>query len=466
MPRYSSPKSGPRWRLPSANKNAQSTHSARNLFFVRYRSTNRQAPLTSLRGAVLRGLAPDGGLYMPAEIARRSPEELEEFRRLPFTEVCFRVVRPFAGPEVSEEVLWQVVSEAISFPVKLVSLSPGLHILELFHGPTLAFKDFGARFMARLMGYFVREETRPLTVLVATSGDTGSAVAHGFLGVPGIRVVILYPSKRISEAQEKQFTTLGENITALEVAGSFDDCQRLVKQAFTDTDLNAHALLTSANSINIGRLLPQMFYHVAAYRQLPVASVPLIVSVPSGNFGNLTAGIFAKRIGLPVARFVASTNVNDVVPQYLRSGEFHPRAATQTFSNAMDVGNPNNFPRLLDLCRNRLEYVQREIWGHSATDAETISAMKLVYERYRYVADPHTAVGVLGWEGYRREHAEPSQGLVLATAHPAKFADVVKQAIGEAPALPDRLAAYLQRPKLSMQMSSVYGDFKQFLLAQ
>ncbi len=364
-----------------------------------------------------------------------------------------------------EEILWQVVSEAINFPVKLVSLSPALHVLELFHGPTLAFKDFGARFMARLMGYFVRGETRPLTVLVATSGDTGSAVAHGFLGVSGIRVVILYPSKRISEAQEKQFTTLGENITALEVSGTFDDCQRLVKQAFSDAELNKRAFLTSANSINVGRLLPQMFYHVAAYRQLPVASIPLIVSVPSGNFGNLTAGIFAKRIGLPVARFVASTNANDVVPEYLRTGEFHPRPAKPTYSNAMDVGSPNNFPRLLDLCRNRLEYVQREIWGHGATDEETLSAMKSVHERFGYIADPHTAVGVLGWEAYRREHAEPAQGLVLATAHPAKFADVVTRAIGTAPPLPDRLAAYLQRPKLSQPISSHYDDFKQFLLA-
>jgi threonine synthase len=415
---------------------------------------------------VLRGLAPDGGLYMPAEIARHSPGELEEFRRLPFTEVCFRVARPFATPDVPEEVLWQVVSESINFPVNLVSLSPGLHILELFHGPTLAFKDFGARFMARLMGYFVRGETRTLTVLVATSGDTGSAVAQGFLRVPGIRVVILYPSKRISEAQEKQFTTLGENITALEVAGTFDDCQRLVKLAFSDVELNKHAWLTSANSINIGRLLPQMFYHVAAYRQLPVASVPLIVSVPSGNFGNLTAGIFAKRIGLPVAKYVASTNANDVVPEYLRTGEFHPRAAQATYSNAMDVGNPNNFPRLLDLCRNHLESVQKEIWGHRATDEETLAAMKMLHDRFGYLADPHTAVGVLGWEAYRREHPEPAQGLVLATAHPAKFADVVMKAIGTAPPLPDRLAAYLKRDKLALPVSSSYDEFKQFLLAQ
>ncbi|HET8924139.1 MAG TPA: threonine synthase [Candidatus Acidoferrum sp.] len=432
---------------------------------MRYRSTSRQAPLTSLRGAVLRGLAPDGGLYMPVEIARHSLEELEEFRRLPFTEVCFRVAKPFATPDVPEEVLWQVVSEAINFPVKLISLSPGLHLLELFHGPTLAFKDFGARFLARLMGYFVRSETRPLTVLVATSGDTGSAVAHGFLGVPGIRVVILYPSKRISEAQEKQFTTLGENITALEVAGTFDDCQRLVKQAFADAELNKRAFLTSANSINIGRLLPQMFYQVAAYRQLPVASVPLIVSVPSGNFGNLTAGIFAKRIGLPVAKYVASTNVNDVVPEYLRTGEFHPRAARATYSNAMDVGSPNNFPRLLDLCRGRLEYVQREIWGHSAADEETLSAMKMLHKRFGYVADPHTAVGFLGWEAYKREHPEPAQGLVLSTAHPAKFGDVVMKAIGVMPSLPDRLAAYLKREKLSLAVSSNYDEFKQFLLA-
>src|SRR5882757_3150663 len=252
-------------------------------------------------------MAPDGGLYMPAEIARRSPEELEEFRALPFTEVCFRVAKPFATPDVPEEVLWQIVSEAINFPVKLVSLSPGLHVLELFHGPTLAFKDFGARFMARLMGYFVRGESRTLTVLVATSGDTGSAVAHGFIRVPGIRVVILYPSKRISEAQEKQFTTLGENITALEISGTFDDCQRLVKQAFQDEDLRQQYFLTSANSINIARLIPQSFYYFYSYSRIHDKTKPIVVSVPSGNFGNLIGGLFAKRMGLPISRFIVST---------------------------------------------------------------------------------------------------------------------------------------------------------------
>ena len=431
---------------------------------MRYRSTSGKAPLTSLRGAILRGLAPDGGLYVPVEIARHTPEELEEFRRLPFTEVCFRVVRPFATPDVPEEVLWQIVAEAINFPVKLVSLSPALHILELFHGPTLAFKDFGARFMARLMGYFVRGEERQLTVLVATSGDTGSAVAHGFLRVPGIRVVILYPSKRVSEAQEKQFTTLGENITALEVSGTFDDCQRLVKQAFADEALNRRTFLTSANSINIARLLPQMFYHVAAYRQLPVASVPLIVSVPSGNFGNLTAGLFAKRLGLPVSRFIAATNVNDAVPRYLLSGEYKPNEAVATYSSAMDVGNPNNFPRLLDLCRNRIENVRKEIWGQSVTDEETLQQMHNVWDRFRYISDPHTAVGIHAWEAYRKEHSEPSQGLVLATAHPAKFAEIVQKGISIAPPLPSRLAEYLNRPKLSLPMTTAYDDFKQFLL--
>ena len=431
---------------------------------MRYRSTSGKAPLASLRGATLRGLAPDGGLYVPVEIARHTPEELEEFRRLPFTEVCFRVVRPFATPDVPEEVLWQIVAEAINFPVKLVSLSPALHILELFHGPTLAFKDFGARFMARLMGYFVRGEERQLTVLVATSGDTGSAVAHGFLRVPGIRVVILYPSKRVSEAQEKQFTTLGENITALEVSGTFDDCQRLVKQAFADEALNRRAFLTSANSINIARLLPQMFYHVAAYRQLPVASVPLIVSVPSGNFGNLTAGLFAKRLGLPVSRFIAATNVNDAVPRYLLSGEYKPNEAVATYSSAMDVGNPNNFPRLLDLCRNRIENVRKEIWGQSVTDEETLQQMHNVWDRFRYISDPHTAVGIHAWEAYRKEHSEPSQGLVLATAHPAKFAEIVQKGISIAPPLPSRLAEYLNRPKLSLPMTTAYDDFKQFLL--
>lgn len=430
---------------------------------MKYRSTEGRAPLVSLRDAVLRGLAPDGGLYMPAEIARHSVEEIAAFRAMPFVQVCFRVAWPFAKGDVPEEVLRQIVAEAINFPVKQVRLSPELHVLELFHGPTLAFKDFGARFMARLMSYFVREGTRPLTVLTATSGDTGGAVAHGFHGVAGIRVVILYPAKRVSEAQEKQFATLGGNITALEVAGNFDDCQRLAKQAFLDTELRQRIFLTSANSINIGRLLPQMFYHVAAYLQLPENGAPLVVSVPSGNFGNLTAGLLAKHIGVPIARFVASTNTNDAVPQYLLTGDFRPQAATQTLSSAMDVGSPNNFPRVLDLCEGSVAQMRSEIWGYSATDEETLAAMRSIHEKSGYIVDPHTAVGVLGWDAYRREHAESARGVVLATAHPAKFADVVAHAIGAAPPLPERLAKCLSRPKLSQPISSEYGELKSFL---
>jgi threonine synthase len=399
---------------------------------------------------------------MPAEIARHSPEQIHEFRTLPEAETNVRVLQPFVSPELPEEVLRQITAEAIDFPAKVVSLTPDLHILELFHGPTLAFKDFGARFLARLMGYFVRGESQQLTVLVATSGDTGSAVAHGFLGVPGIRVVILYPSRRVSEAQEKQFTTLGQNITALEVAGTFDDCQRLVKQAFSDAELSQRARLTSANSINVGRLLPQMLYYVAALCQL--ADAPVVVSVPSGNLGNLTAGLFAKRIGAPIAKFVAATNANDVVPRFLASGEFHPQPAKRTYSNAMDVGNPSNLARLLDLCGGSVPALRSEISAYSASDEETLREMRSTREQYSYLLDPHSAVGVLGWRAYQRERAEPAQGLVLATAHPAKFAGVVQDAVGEAPPLPERLAKYLQHAKLSVPLSTSYDDFKSFLL--
>ncbi|HEY2459806.1 MAG TPA: threonine synthase [Candidatus Acidoferrum sp.] len=430
---------------------------------MKYRSTEKQAPLASLRDAVMRGLAPDGGLYMPEEIPCHSTETLEEFRRLPFTEVCFRVVQPFVGAEVPDQESRRIVSEAINFPVTLVSLSPELNLLELFHGPTLAFKDFGARFMARLMGYFVRGETRELTVLVATSGDTGSAVAHGFLRVPGIRVVILYPSKRVTAAQESQFTTLGENISALEVAGTFDDCQRLVKEAFSDAALNSQMLLTSANSINIARLLPQMFYYFSAWLQLPIHAHDFIVSVPSGNFGNLTAGLLAKRAGLPITRFIASTNVNDSVPEYLRTGIFRARPAIATYSNAMDVGNPSNFARVMDLCENRLEVAQREIWPYSATNEETLQGMKSLHDRFGYTADPHTAVGVLGWQAYERQMGDGKQGVALSTAHPAKFAEVVKLAIGESPTLPESLVERLKLQAHSVSISNRYESLREVL---
>jgi len=432
---------------------------------MRYRSTGGKAPLTSLRGAVLRGLAPDGGLYMPVEIARHTPEELEEFRRLPFTEVCFRVVRPFATPDVPEEMLWQIVAEAINFPVKLVSLSPALHVLELFHGPTLAFKDFGARFMARLMGYFVQESGKELTVIVATSGDTGSAVAQAFLGVSGIRVVILYPAGRVSDVQEKQLTTLGQNITALEVTGSFDDCQRLAKQALVDPAVTEKISLTSANSINIARLIPQSFYYFAAVAQLgPSESAP-VFSVPSGNFGNLTGGLLAKRIGLGIAQFIAATNANDVVPEFLRNGKLIPRASRHTISNAMDVGNPSNFARVVDLYDDDLQAIRRDIWGCSFSDEETLRLMHDVEQRHGYVLDPHTAVGVLGWQSFAKQNQPMTQGIVLATAHPAKFAETVARAVGVRPEMPERLAAFLDRPKKSIPFPNRFSELQEFLLS-
>lgn len=319
--------------------------------------------------------------------------------------------------------------------------------------------------MARLMGYFVAESGKQLTVIVATSGDTGSAAAQAFLGVPGIHVVILYPAGRVSEAQEKQLTTLGQNITALEVSGSFDDCQRLAKQALVDPLLAENITVTSANSINIARLIPQSFYYFAALAQLePSGSAP-VFSVPSGNFGNLTGGLLAKRVGLGIAQFIAATNANDVVPEFLRSGKMIPRASHRTISNAMDVGNPSNFARIVDLYDNDLQAIRRDIWGCSFSDEETLRAMHDVDERYGYVLDPHTAVGLLGWQSFAKQNHAATQGIVLATAHPAKFAETVARAIGVRPEMPERLAAFLSRPKKSISFPNRFSELQEFLLS-
>lgn len=431
---------------------------------MRYRSTSRQCSEVSFREAVLRGLAEDGSLYVPVEIPLLEQGFFKRLPQLSFPELCLEVVRPYVEGEIAEAALQRMIAEAMNFPVPLVSLSLQFHVLELFHGPTLAFKDFGARFMARVMGHLVRESQRELTVVVATSGDTGGAVAHGFLGVPGIRVVILYPAGGVSEAQERQFTTLGQNIIALEVAGTFDDCQRLAKQTFGDAELNEKLFLTSANSINISRLIPQTFYYFAALAQLGQAEPAIVVSVPSGNFGNLTAGLYAKRMGLPAAQFIAATNVNDVVPEFLRSGTFRPQPSQQTLSNAMDVGNPSNFARLADLYENDITAIRRDMWGCGFTDDETLRAMKAVYERSSYLAEPHTAVGILGLETFLKQHSAPCQGVVLATAHPAKFADVVARATGVRPPLPDRLASTLGRNKQSSPLANSFEELKSFLL--
>ena len=432
---------------------------------MKFRSTLHRAPEVTLREAVLRGSAPDGGLYMPVEMPHLPSSFSDRLPSLSFQEIAQEVGTLFVGEDIPAGVLGEIVRAAFDFPVPLVTLSERLHILELFHGPTLAFKDFGARFMARLMGYFVAESGQQLTVIVATSGDTGSAVAQAFLGLPGIRVVILYPAGRVSNAQEKQLTTLGQNITALEMAGSFDDCQRLAKQALVDPVLADKLTITSANSINIARLIPQMFYYFAAVSQLRNPQTPVVFSVPSGNFGNLTGGLFAKRIGLQVAQFIAATNTNDVFPEFLRNGNLIPRASCHTLSNAMDVGNPSNFSRIVDLYGNDLSAIRRDIWGCSFSDEATLRAMHDIEGRCNYMLDPHTAVGVLGWESFAKQNHVTAQGIVLATAHPAKFADTVARAIGIRPEMPERLAAILERPKKSIPFPNRFAAFQEFLLS-
>ncbi|HEY2646563.1 MAG TPA: threonine synthase [Candidatus Acidoferrales bacterium] len=432
---------------------------------MKYRSTLHRSPEVSLRDAVLRGSAPDGGLYMPVEIPHLNKKFLDRLPSLTFPEIAKEVGALFTGDEIPRPTLLNIVQEVFNFPVPLVALDERLRILELFHGPTLAFKDFGARFMARLMGFFVAESGEQLTVIVATSGDTGSAVAQAFLGVSGIRVVILYPAGRVSDAQEKQLTTLGQNITALEVSGSFDDCQRLAKQSLVDPTLTEKLTVTSANSINIARLIPQSFYYFAAIAQLGQPVSPPVFAVPSGNFGNLTGGLLSKRMGLGITQFIAATNANDVVPEYLRSGKMIPRASRHTISNAMDVGNPSNFARIVDLYDNDFQAIRHDIWGCSFSNEETLRIMHDVEAHHGYLLDPHTAVGVLGWQSYAKQNHSAPQGIALATAHPAKFAETVARATGVQPETPERLAAFLDRPKKSIPFANRFPELQEFLLS-
>lgn len=401
---------------------------------------------------------------MPSQIPSVSTQFLEAIGSLSFQEISFEVAKCLLNGEIPDTALRQIIDDAINFDAPLIRISEGVFVLELFHGPTLAFKDFGARFMARLMSYFTRNENRQLTILVATSGDTGSAVAHGFFRIEGIRVVLLYPSGKVSDIQEKQMTTLGENITALEIAGAFDDCQSLVKQAFLDQDLNEQMNLTSANSINIARLIPQSFYYFFAFSQLKEKNHPVVFSVPSGNFGNLTAGLLAKKMGLPISKFVAATNSNDVVPQYLRSGLFMPRPSIQTISNAMDVGNPSNFVRMLALHGNDLDAMRFNIYGAAFSDQQTKTTIKEVFEQYRYLLDPHGAVGYLGLNDYLKKASQTVNGIFLETAHPAKFLDIVKEVLGTEIEIPERLKKCLTAQKQSASLSCNFDDFKSFLL--
>lgn len=407
---------------------------------MRFIST-RGSESVSLKEAIQSGLAPDGGLYLPVEIARLPPAEISSFRDRDFPEIAAAIGTPFLSSDLRPGEIRELVEDAFDFEVELLELAPEVFCLELFHGPSLAFKDFGARFLSRLIAHFC---PRRRTILVATSGDTGGAVAHGFRGIEGIDVVILFPLGRISALQEKQMTTLGGNIRCFGVEGSFDDCQRLVREAFLDRELGKKHALASANSINIGRLIPQTFYYFYACSRLPRDAGKPFFSVPSGNFGNVTAGLIAKRMGLPAGRFIAATNRNDTVPLYLKTARFQPKASLATLSNAMDVGNPSNLERLRGLYRDDLDRLRNDLTARSFRDSDTKEAMRRVYESSGYVLDPHSAVGYLGLES-ARESSPGSTGIFLATAHPAKFPEAVEAATGRMPDIPDHLALVLRR---------------------
>ncbi len=431
---------------------------------MQFYSTQNHANKVSLKEAVLQGLADDRGLYMPETIERLPQSTLSAWNRLSFHEMAFALAAPYMEGSMENSTLRQLIEEAFPFEVPLVRVVPGIHALELFHGPTLAFKDFGARFMARLLGYFTRGLDKEITVLVATSGDTGSAVANGFLGVEGVRVFVLYPSGLVSPSQEKQFTTLGRNITALEVEGSFDDCQFLVKQAFMDSELRNSLILTSANSINLGRLIPQMFYYGWAAGQLSGKGNKLVGAVPSGNFGNLTAGLMARRMGVPIDHFIAATNRNDIVPQYLSTGIFTPRPSVPTLANAMDVGDPSNFARIVDLYNHSYPAITSDISGYRYSDEEVRETMRACFTQHNYLLDPHGAIGFRALSEYLAQHPDYS-GFFLETAHPAKFSETVTETLNIAPAIPSRLQAFLEGEKKSVGMPAHFETFKQILLA-
>ncbi len=415
--------------------------------------------------AVLRGLAPDGGLYLPVELPNLPGQSLGQLAELPFPQLAFELARRFLSDEVPDATLQKLCSAAFTFKVPLRRISDTTLILELFHGPTCAFKDFGARFMARLFRHFLGSPQQPLTVLVATSGDTGSAVANAFFDdspSPPIRVAILFPKGKVSVVQEKQMTTLGHNVTAYEVDGTFDDCQSLVKQALADNDLTKRHAFTSANSINIARLLPQMFYYI--YASLKVRELePPIFSVPSGNLGNLTGGIIGHLMGMPASHFIAACNINAPFPEYLRSGSYVPHPSHETVSNAMDVGNPSNYARLLSLYGNELHRMRATISGARITDEETVATIARTYEDTGYVLDPHTAVGVLALERYQERSHSSHPGIVLATAHPAKFASTVAAAIGKDPDMPPQLAEALTKEGTKIPLKNSYAEFKRAL---
>ncbi len=433
---------------------------------MKYYSTNHDSPLATLQEAVVKGLAGDRGLYMPERIKPMPRSFFERIQDMDFREMSFEVAKNLFGEDVEEAALKEIVYDTLAFDCPLVKVDGNIYSLELFHGPTLAFKDVGARFMARLLGYFIKKDSdTQVNVLVATSGDTGSAVANGFLGVEGIHVYVLYPKGRVSKIQESQFTTLGNNITALEIDGVFDDCQALVKNAFMDKELNDKMRLTSANSINVARFLPQSFYYFSAYADLKRLGLDgnVVACVPSGNFGNITAGLFAHRMGLPIKRFIAANNANDVFYKYLCNGVYQPQPSVQTIANAMDVGNPSNFARIYDLYNGSHEAVTGLISGATYDNDKIREAMKSCYDDNRYVLDPH---GACGYRALKESLRGGETGFFLETAHPAKFKDTVEDAIGAEVEIPERLSEFMKGEKKSVQLSGDFDDFKQYLLSE
>ena len=430
---------------------------------MQYYSLNKKAPNTSFEIAVRKGLAPDKGLYFPEIITPLDTSFLENLDQLSNIEIAFHAIKQFVGSEIPESELKTIIKETLNFEFPIVSIENNISTLELFHGPTMAFKDVGARFMARCLGYFNKNNNKEVTVLVATSGDTGGAVANGFLGVKGVKVVILYPRGKVSNVQEQQLTTLGQNITAFEVEGTFDDCQDMVKKAFLDSDLTTKKELTSANSINVARWLPQMFYFMFAYKQLKQYNKPLVFSVPSGNFGNICAGMVAQKLGLPFPHFIASNNENDVVTRYLSSKKYTPLATIQTISNAMDVGNPSNFIRIQALHNNDFQALKSNLSGYRFSDEETREAIDSIYKSTGYITDPHGAVGYLGCHHYLKLNPDVHT-VFLETAHPTKFLDVVQPLVPEVIELPPQIKAVMGRPKNAKSIVN-YVDFKANLLA-
>lgn len=431
-----------------------------------YFSTNKSSVPVSLKKATLEGLAPDGGLYVPAELPFFSPEELAFLEGADFTSVALAITKKFTGSDIPVDRLSDIIDSCYDFETPIVSLDSSTFVAELFCGPTLAFKDYGARFLARLTGYFATEEQRMTTVLVATSGDTGSAVAYGFDGIENTRVVLLYPSGKVSPLQECQLTTAGNNVHALEVQGDFDDCQRMVKEAFGDPSLQGRLRLTSANSINISRLIPQTFYYAWAALQLQerhgISNAPF--SVPSGNYGNVTAGILAKKMGFPIGHFIAASNANDSVTRYLATGRYDPVPTVATLSTAMDVGNPSNFARLRYFYKNDHQLMNSEMSGTSVSDDETRQTMRSVYERFGYVMEPHTAVAFCALERYRNNIAEPGHpGIMLSTAHPVKFQEAITETLGITPAIPENLALLMKKEKKATLIKAEYRELATFL---